>query len=56
MCNKIIHSSIWSIVYDGKRMDSMAFSSDKEKTSEAYAIKLEDWLNMLQFVSNNAAV
>lgn len=57
MCNKIIHSNIWSIVYDGrKRMDSIAFSSDKEKAKESYVIELKDWLNMLQFVSNNAAV
>ena len=53
ICNKIVHSSVWSIVYDGKRVDSLAFSSDKEKNAEAYVVKIDDWIAMLKYISEN---
>ncbi len=55
ICNKIIHSSLWAIVYEGKRVDSIAFSSDKEKTTEAYVVKIKDWLDMLKYISEEWA-
>lgn len=55
ICNKIIHSSLWSIVYEDKRVNSIAFSSDKEKTTEAYVVRIKDWLDMLKHVSEEWA-
>ena len=56
LCNKIIHSYIWSVVYSDKRVYGVAFASDKEKTKELYLLKIEDWLKVLQFCADKATV
>lgn len=56
LCNKIIHSYVWSIVYSGKEVYGVAFASDKEKTDKLYLLRLSDWLDTLQLCIDEACV
>ena len=58
LCNKIIHSYVWSIVYSdiSKKIYGVAFASDKEKNKELYLMKVEDWLKAVQFFTDKATV
>lgn len=56
LCNKIIHSYIWSIVYLGKKTYGVGFASDKEKVEKLYLLKMSDWIDTLQFCINEANV
>ena len=56
LCNKVIHSYVWSVVYSGKDVHGVVFASDKEKTDKLYLLKLSDWIDMLQYCIDEACV
>ena len=58
-CNQIIHSYVWSPVLSGKKNDiiyGVIFASDRAKEKCAYLLKIEDWINTLDFVSENCNI
>ena len=58
-CNQIIHSFVWSPVHSGKKSDIIygaMFASDREKEKCAYLLKIEDWINTLDFVAQNCHI
>ena len=56
LCNKIIHSYVWSIVYSGRKVHGIAFASDKEKTDKLFVLKISDWIDVLQMCIDEACV
>lgn len=55
VCNKIIHSSIWSVVYENRSINGIAFLSDREKQKESYYICIKDWTNLLLHITTEEA-
>ena len=51
LCNKIIHSYIWTIIYSHGKVYGIAVASDKEKEKEIYVLQLRDWIEVLSFCS-----
>lgn len=56
LCNKIIHSYIWTIVYSRGKVYGIAVASDKDKVKELYMLILWDWIEVLRFCSVHAAI
>ena len=56
LCNKIIHSYIWTIVYSHGKVYGIAVASDREKAKEIYLLKLADWIEVIGFCSEHASV
>lgn len=56
ICNQIIHSYVWSVVYSNKKLFGVLFASDTKKDKEIYLLKIEDWLEVLQFCVEKATV
>lgn len=52
ICNQFIHSYVWGIVHDTdmKKIFGAIFASDNDKEKGAYLIKIEDWINTIQFI------
>ena len=58
-CNQIIHSYVWSAIHSGKNGDKIygaMFASDRAKEKCAYLLKIDDWINTLDFVAENCNI
>lgn len=51
VCNQIIHSYVWSVVYTPEKGTALGVmvSSDKYKTACAYLLLLDDWIETIRF-------
>ena len=56
LCNKIIHSYIWTVLYSRGKVYGIAVASDKEKAKGLYVLKLRDWIEVLRFCSEHASI
>ncbi|MBQ0014340.1 MAG: hypothetical protein KBS82_03355 [Oscillospiraceae bacterium] len=58
VCNQLIHSYVWSLIYcyNGKRIFGFMVASDNLKEKEALFIKIDDWINVIHFVIDNAII
>lgn len=52
LCNQIIHSYIWSVAYEHtpkRKIHSVLFASDLEKTKVLYMLKPKDFIKAIDF-------
>ncbi len=57
ICNQLIHSYVWSIVHTNnmKEICGVLTASDRFK-EEVYLLKIEDWINTLDYVVENSSI
>ncbi len=55
VCNQIIHSYKWGILYEpnSRGIHGVLFASDRFKGKCVYLLRIEDWINAIQFVIDN---
>lgn len=59
VCNQIVHSYVWSAVRNGKKRNiiyGVMLASDFKKEKCAYLLRIEDWINTLDFVAKNCHI
>lgn len=57
VCNQIIHSYAWALVYlNGRKIYEVLFASDIKKEKEIYALVIRDWADVVQKVIDKANV
>ena len=57
VCNQIIHSYAWALVYlNGKKIYEVLFASDVKKEKAIYALVIRDWADVIQKVIDKASI
>lgn len=57
ICNQIIHSYVWQILYGGKHgVFGIMVASDRYKRESGFLLQLNDWLDALKFCVEHGTV
>ena len=57
VCNQIIHSYTWAVVYSGKRyIYGVLVASDREKEKDNILLSVADWINAIQDVIDKSTI
>ncbi len=58
VCNQIIHSYVWSIIHNSakKQIYGAIFASDNYKETGAYLLKIDDWIETINFVVSKCCI
>lgn len=57
ICNQIIHSYAWAVVYQGKNgIYGVLLASDREKETDIILLTVSDWINAIQRVIKEANI
>ena len=58
ICNSIIHSYTWSILYSPEKRGAVYFAtaSDREKMQILYYVKLDDWMDYIKYCRDKSNI
>lgn len=58
ICNSIIHSCVWNLVYSDAKRGTVGFltASDWEKNKKLYFIKISDWIGYINYCKEKCNV
>lgn len=58
ICNQLIHSYVWGIIHSStrKQIYGVMMASDHFMKTEAYLLKIDDWIDAIRFVIDNSTI
>ncbi len=58
LCNQIIHSYLWSVVYEREtfKICEVLFASDKAKSDVLYSLNLKEFIKAVEFCVENGTI